>query len=89
MSFLYSSYLKALKQICLLTFPLFLPVTLEEQVDKQRSLHTTAPTNQQQIIRNQRRTSHRSRTAFTTHQSERLEKGDHFSLSLSAQSHLY
>ncbi|XP_058629673.1 paired box protein Pax-4 [Onychostoma macrolepis] len=46
----------------------------EEQVNKQRSLHTTAQTNQQQINRNRRGTSHRSRTAFTTDQSERLEK---------------
>ncbi|XP_042578966.1 LOW QUALITY PROTEIN: paired box protein Pax-4-like [Cyprinus carpio] len=46
----------------------------EEQVDKQRGLHTTAQTNQQQMNTNQRGTSHRKRTAFTAHQSERLEK---------------
>lgn len=57
-------------------------------MDKQRGLHTTAQTNQQQMNTNRRGTSHRSRTAFTAYQSERLEKGDDFNLSLSAQSHL-
>lgn len=57
-------------------------------MDEQRGSHTTAQTNQQQRNTNRRGTSHRSRTAFTPDQSERLEKGDHFSLSLSAQSHL-
>ncbi|XP_016351508.1 LOW QUALITY PROTEIN: paired box protein Pax-4-like [Sinocyclocheilus anshuiensis] len=46
----------------------------EEQVDEQRGLHTTAETNQQQMNTNRRGTSHRSRTAFTPYQSERLEK---------------
>ncbi|XP_050963262.1 paired box protein Pax-4 [Labeo rohita] len=46
----------------------------EEQVDEQWSLHTTAQTNQQQINTNLQGTSHRSRTAFTPDQSERLEK---------------
>ncbi|KAL1275882.1 hypothetical protein QQF64_035505 [Cirrhinus molitorella] len=46
----------------------------EEQVDEQRSLQTTAQTNQQQMNTNLRGTSHRSRTAFTPDQSERLEK---------------
>ncbi|XP_042591646.1 paired box protein Pax-4-like [Cyprinus carpio] len=46
----------------------------EEQVDEQRSLHTTAQTNQQQLNTNLQSTSHRSRTAFTTDQSERLEE---------------
>ncbi|XP_073695304.1 LOW QUALITY PROTEIN: paired box protein Pax-4 [Garra rufa] len=45
-----------------------------EQVYEQRSLHTTAQTNQQQTNTNLRGTSHRSRTAFSPDQSERLEK---------------
>ncbi|XP_016355680.1 paired box protein Pax-4 [Sinocyclocheilus anshuiensis] len=40
----------------------------------QRRLHTTAQTNQQQLNTNLRSTCHRSRTAFTTDQCERLEK---------------
>lgn len=55
---------------------------------EQRGLHTTAQTNQQQMKTNRRGTSNRSRTAFTSYQSERLEKGDHFNLSLSAQNNL-
>ncbi|KAK9976005.1 hypothetical protein ABG768_021230 [Culter alburnus] len=42
--------------------------------DGQRSLHTTAQTIQQQTDTNLRGISHRSRTAFTPDQSERLEK---------------
>uniref|UniRef100_A0A672R1D0 Homeobox domain-containing protein n=1 Tax=Sinocyclocheilus grahami TaxID=75366 RepID=A0A672R1D0_SINGR len=67
MSYLCSSYLKVLNQICILTFPLSLPVTLEEQEEQ-------AQTNQQQLNTNLRSTCHRSRTAFTTDQCERLEK---------------
>ncbi|XP_043093963.1 paired box protein Pax-4 [Puntigrus tetrazona] len=43
----------------------------EERLDEQRSLHAAAQTNQPLMNRG---TSHRGRTAFTSDQSERLEK---------------